>query len=269
LADAVDAHCHILGPRTEFPFPEGAEPVRDWTIDDLESIWDDLGFTKAVLVQTKAYGDDHGAVLHALRTRPDRYRAVVLPGLLDQAECLSGLDVQGIRAVRFHFMSHLGPPDDWKVVEDIANRLNGSRWHLEFHCDGAGLLELESRLHRLPVPFVIDHMSRIGLGRPDSYREIAGLLRLLATGNAWVKISGADRCAEVPGEYGDALGLMEILLAAHPDRVIWGSDHPHPNSRSPLPENRALLQTLHKATGNDPDLLAQVLNLNPLELYRW
>jgi len=171
----------------------------------------------------------------------------------------------GIRGVRFNFVRHLGGRPDMGFFNNTVERLKRLGWHLILHLDSVDLVEFESTFRSLPVPFVIDHMGRVkaadGLGQP-AFRI---LLDCLKQKNAWVKICGAERVSSEGPPFTDAVPFAQALIAVAPDRVLWGTDWPHPNVKW-MPDDAALLE-LFPLMAPDPALQKRILVDNPARLY--
>ena len=225
-----------------------------------------LGIDRAVVVQPGAHGTDNSALLDALAAADGRYRGVVLLDDHPDNGGIARLDAAGVRGVRFSFMAHLGPPPGEDYLGRIVSAVGPLGWHLVVHIDPAGLARIPSLLD-FGLPVVIDHMARLdaslGLDQP-AFRD---LLRLLKNDLCWVKLSGADRISRTGSPYADAVPFAARLLAATPDRVLWGTDFPHPNH--PRPPDDAELVDLLSRFAPDPDDRQRLLVDNPGRLYRF
>lgn len=229
--NACDTHCHLFGPFDRFPPPA----TRRYTpaevgLEAYEHMQRRLGLTRAVFVQSAVYGPDHSVVLDALKRGRGRYAATaLLPESVSDDE-IKRLHDAGVRGTRFHFVPHLGKPAEPASVQRMADRLAKFGWHLLLHTDGPSLLKNLKAFEALPTPFIVDHMARVeaaaGLGQPG----FQALLESMKRPHAWVKISGADRIGAKPaGPYDDVVPFARALVAAAPDRVLWGTDWPHTN----------------------------------------
>jgi len=263
-ANGCDSHCHVLGPAARFPYAATRryEPA-DSPLETLRALHDRLGLSRAVIVQATAHGIVNDAMLAALRTAPDRYRGVAMIDDTTTDRELEEMARAGVRGVRFNFVQSLGGHPDPAVFRRCVERAKGLGWHVVLHVRGADLLELADTLRDLPVPFVIDHMGRVeaaaGVGQP----AFQLLLRLLERHDAWVKISGPERMASYP--YDDALPFARALAETRLDRILWGTDFPHPNLDVAVREED-LLAFLQRAVP-DADDRRRVLVDNPAALY--
>ncbi len=264
--NACDAHCHVFGPAAEFPFAEGrAYTPPDAGIDRFEALQETLGLSRAVFVQASCHGTDNRAMVDALERGAGRYAGVAMldPDVTD-AE-IGMLHEAGVRGTRFNFVAHLGGAPDldsfWRVVRRVAP----IGWHLVLHFDARDLPAHADLRDALPCPYVIDHMARIPADG-DHAEATDTLLALLRDERAWVKISGAERLtADGTAPYDDVVPLARAIIDAAPDRVLWGTDWPHPNVRS-MPDDGDLLDLLADFAPDDR-LRTQILVANPERLY--
>jgi 2-pyrone-4,6-dicarboxylate lactonase len=267
---ACNAHCHVFGPGTRFPYAADATfvPAEDAPKEALYALNDSLGLERCVVVQSACHGFDNGATEDAIAARPETYRGIALLAT-DVADAeLKRLDVAGFRGVRFNFMGHLGrhtPIDD---VLALAARFEPLGWHLQIHGDPALLTDLGPALRRSPVPVVIDHIGRIdaslGLDQP-AFRALCGLLE---DDRFWVKVSGMDRITRLGPPYADAQPFAATLVARFGDRVVWGSDWPHPNHAGPVPDERQLVDLIGAIAPAQADIQRLMVD-NPQRLYRF
>lgn len=262
---ACDTHVHIWGPFDRFPVAKGAPytpPER--TRDDLVALHEKLGVDRAVIVQTTVYKSDNRAMLDGIARSGGRWRGVAL---IDEhftdADFLS-LHEGGVRGVRFGFVKHLGGVPDLALVRRTAARIAPMGWHLVLHLDAGNIPEFLDFFGEFSLPVVVDHMGRVpvrdGLDQPP-FRI---LLDLLKRPNWWVKVSGAERISETGPPFADAIPFAQRLIAAAPDRVLWGTDWPHPNVRWD-PDEADLVDLLPSFAG--AAALHKVLVDNPARLY--
>lgn len=263
---ACDAHCHVFGPAAAFPYhPNRAYTPPDAPKEALKALHDHLGVERAVIVHASCHGVYMDATLDAIAWSGGAYRgtAIVEPDIGDAD--LRRYHEGGIRAVRFNFVRHLESVPEPAVVRRMADRVAEMGWHLVVHLDAEDIGELSPLLLGLPVPFVIDHMARVkagdGLEQP-AFRE---LLRLMERPNAWVKICGGERVSTEGPPFTDAVPFARALIAAAPDRVLWGTDFPHPNVRH-MPNDGHLVD-LFGLYADDPSTQKRILVDNPDALY--
>lgn len=263
---ACDTHCHVFGPASRFPYAEGRRYTPpDAPVESLMALHRHLGISRAVLVQASAHGTDNRAMLDAIAHDPANLRGVAMvdPDIGDDQ--LRRLDLAGVRAVRYNFVRHLGGAPDYGTIERMARRIARLRWHLVLHLDADDIVEHDAFLRSLPVPFVIDHMGRVDAAHGRGQPAFVLLLALLRDAQAWVKVSGVERICSDPADYGDAIPFAATLVEQAPDRVLWGTDWPHPNVRA-MPDDGALVDLVPKIAP-DPALQRKLLVENPSRLY--
>lgn len=267
-ADATNAHCHVFGPRSRFPYAPDAPftPAADAPKEDLQALNDGFGFTRCVVVQSTCHGFDNRATADAVAARPGRYRGIaLLPTDVADAE-LKRLDGAGFRGVRFNYSAHLGQQTPVAEVLALAARLAPLGWHLQLHGAPAMLDELGPALRRSPVPVVIDHIGRIDAALGLDQPAFATLRTLLDDPRFWVKVSGIDRISRQGPPYADALPFAAGLVADFPERVLWGNDWPHPNHAGPLPREEDLVAAI-AAIAPEAAARQRLLVDNPQALY--
>jgi predicted TIM-barrel fold metal-dependent hydrolase len=179
---------------------------------------------------------------------------------------IAALHEAGVRGTRFNFVAHLGGAPELDVFWRLVDRVQGFGWHIVLHFDAKDLPEYAELLDRMPCPYVIDHMARVPVTDGVDQAPFQALLELMADERAWVKISGAERLtAEGPPPYDDVVPFARALIAAAPDRILWGTDWPHPNVRH-MPDDGDLVDLI---TGYAPDESTRnrILVTNPETLY--
>lgn len=267
---ACDAHCHVFGPTREFPYAENRTytPPHEAPKEKLFALHELLGIGRCVIVQAGCHGHDNRVVADALAAKGGRYRGVaLLPANVPDAS-LRELDAAGFRGVRFNFMRHLGAGPPFDEVTNLAARIAALGWHLQLHMEPELIAELTPALRRSPVPVVIDHMGRIDASRGLDQAPVKALFALLEDVRFWVKVSGAERCSREDPPYADATPLAARLVATYPDRVLWGTDWPHPNFRAAPPDDGQLVDLLEVIAPTAAARQALLVD-NPLRLYRF
>jgi predicted TIM-barrel fold metal-dependent hydrolase len=264
---ACDAHCHIFGPAQRFPFaPDRAYTPPDAALEDFERLQAHLGLAHAVFVQASCHGTDNAALLDALQRGGGRYAGVAMVDETFADETIQELHHAGVRGTRVNFVAHLGGAPDERHVWRIVDRVAPFGWHLVLHFDARDLPSYAPLLERLPVPFVIDHMARVDASAGLDQEPFRVLLRLLSDPRCWVKISGAERLtAGGAPPYDDVVPFARALIAAAPDRVLWGTDWPHPNVRH-MPDDGDLVDLLAEIAPDEPTRHAILVD-NPRRLY--
>jgi 2-pyrone-4,6-dicarboxylate lactonase len=263
---ACDAHCHVFGPGAKFPYdPQAAYVPADAPFEALQQLHKRLGLERAVIVHASCHGADMRVTLDAIARSGGRYRGTAIVDSSYSEKDFERMHEGGIRAVRFNFVRHLGGRPDMGFFRKTVDRLQALGWHLILHLDAQDLIEFEDLFSKLPVPFVIDHMGRVeaadGLEQPP-FKTLLGFLR---NENAWVKICGAERVSSKGPPFTDAVPFGRALVEAAPDRVLWGTDWPHPNVKW-MPDDAALVD-LFPLMAPDPALQRKILVENPARLY--
>jgi predicted TIM-barrel fold metal-dependent hydrolase len=263
-ADACDAHCHVFGPASTFPYaPERRYTPADAPKEALAALHERLGVTRAVIVQASCHGRDNRAMLDAIAADPARRRGVAIVDDTFDAATLARLHDGGVRGVRFNFVRHLGGAPDLAIVGRVLERVRGLGWHVVLHLDAADIEALMGFITGLPMPFVIDHMGRVPSADGLGQAPFRALLELARRDNCWIKVCGAERISRPP--YAAAVPFARALIEASPTRVLWGSDFPHPNLEHAVDE--ADLVDLIPAIAPEARAQRRLLVDNPAQLY--
>ena len=263
---ACDAHCHVFGPAARFPYdPKAAYHPDDAPLEQLHALHKKLGLERAVIVHASCHGPDMRATLDAIARSGGRYRGTAIIDETYGDKEFQKMQDGGIRGVRFNFVRHLGGRPDMGFFRKTVERLAAMGWHLILHLDAQDLPELESVFKTLPVPFVIDHMGRVKASEGLDQQPFRVLLQTLRNEKAWVKICGAERVSSKGPPFTDAVPFGRALVEAAPDRVLWGTDWPHPNVKW-MPDDAALLE-LFPLMVPDARLQKRILVDNPARLY--
>lgn len=266
---ACDAHVHVFGPRRRFPFAEG----RSYTPSDapkemLFALHEFLGIDHCVIVHSAAHGADNTATADALAAKDGAYRGVALAPVTTGDDELKRLDAAGFRGARFHYMEHLGRGTPIADVIAFGRRLADIGWHLQIHMQAALIAELAPAIRTSPVPVMIDHMGRIDASPGLEQPAFLHLLRLMDDPNVWVKVSGADRATRTGPPYADAVPFARKLVAEFGDRVVWGTDWPHPNHQGPIPDDGGLVDLIADFAPT-PEVRQALLVDNPQRFYQF
>lgn len=265
---AVDAHCHVFGPQAEFPFsPKAKYLPQDAGPDALFALRDHLGFARNVIVQASCHGTDNSATLNGIARSNGLARgvAVVDPSISD-AE-LDALHAGGIRGVRFNFLKRLVDDAPKDKFLDVARRIERLGWHVVVYFEADILEELQPFLAAIPVPIVIDHMGRPDVTQGPDGADMTAFRRLLdSRDDIWTKVTCADRLDAAGPPYRDFVRSVRPLVEAYPDRVLWGTDWPHPNMEKVLPDDGHLVDTIPEIAPT-AELQHKLLVANPMRLY--
>jgi predicted TIM-barrel fold metal-dependent hydrolase len=261
---ATDAHCHVFGPGNVFPYA----PNRRYTPEDapkemLKALHDHLGLTRAVIVQASCHGSDNRAMLDALAWQPALYRGVAIIDGNTPPTDIPVMHRAGVRGARFNFVKHLGGSPDMAVFENVLRRIKPLGWHVVLHVDAPDIVPLSDMMRKLTLPFVIDHMGRVPAKDGVDQQPLEALLDLAKLDRCWIKVSGSERIDMPP--YDKAVPIARKIVEASPDRVLWGTDFPHPNSTHDADE--ADLVDLLPKIAPDAGLQKKLLVDNPAKLY--
>ena len=266
---AVDAHCHVFGPGDRFPYaPQRKYTPCDASREQLFALRDFLGFERNVIVQATCHGTDNRALVDALVHANDRARGVASVGRdVTDAE-LKALHEAGVRGTRFNFVKRLVDFTPREVLFEIATRIAPLGWHVVVYFEAQDLPELRDFFTALPTTVVVDHMGRPDVTRPVDGPEFERFVRLLREhGNIWSKVSCPERLSKVgPDTYDDVVPFARRLVETFPDRVLWGTDWPHPNMKSHMPDDGKLVDFIPRIA-TTPALQKALLVDNPMRLY--
>lgn len=262
-----DTHCHVFGPASRYPWA----PERTYTPDEapaemLAAMHAMIGVRHAVIVHPACHGLDMRVTLDAIAASGGRHRGIALvePDIGENE--LRRLHSGGIRGVRFNFARALGATPDPDAVLRLADRIAPLGWHAVFHFDPADLIEFDTLAARLPVPYVIDHMGRIRAEEGLDSAPFAALLSYATDERCWIKVSGGDRASSGTHGYADVEPFARAIIAAAPDRVLWGTDWPHPNIRGPMPQEADLVALFARFAPTEEGR-RRILIENPQRLY--
>ena len=273
---AVDAHCHVFGPGAVYPFaPERKYTPCDASREALFALRDRLGFARNVVVQATCHGADNRAMVDACRASGGRARGVATVRADVTDEALHELHEAGVRGVRFNFVRRLvdAAPKDGLLA--VAERIAPLGWHVVVYFEAADLPELEGFLAELPVPLVIDHMGRPDVGERADGPAFDRFVRLMeANPDAHCKVTCPERLSlsgppALDGErraYADVVPFARRTVEAFPDRVLWGTDWPHPNLVDHMPDDGLLVDFIPRIAPT-AELRHKLLVDNPMRLY--
>ncbi len=264
---SCDTHCHVFGPGEVFPYAA----TRKYTPPDapkekLRELHGILGIERAVIVQASCHGTDNTAMLDAIAASDGRYRGVCNADASFTERLFDELHAGGVRGVRFNFVKHLGGAPDLDKMRAIISKVEHLPWHVELHFDARDLLEYESVLDEIPLPVVIDHMGRTPVSEGLDQAPFQSLLsKLRDSEDLWVKVSGAERLSAAGPPFSDAVPFASACIEAAPDRVLWGTDWPHPNVK--VMPNDGDLADLIPQMAPTFELQQQLLVDNPARLF--
>jgi 2-pyrone-4,6-dicarboxylate lactonase len=265
---AVDAHCHVFGPGEIFPYaPERKYTPCDAPKEKLFELRDYLGFSRNVIVQASCHGKNNDALVDALETAGNLARgvAVVSPDISDQE--LAVMDKAGVRAVRFNFVKRLVDATPKEVFFRTAERIKDLGWHIVVYFEAPDLEELTPFLKTLPTTVVVDHMGRPDVTKGIEHPDFKRFTSLLSENeNFWTKVSCPERLTIDGPPYKDVIPFARHLVESFPNQVLWGTDWPHPNMKSHVPDEGVLTDVIPKIAST-ADFQQKLLVSNPMRLY--
>jgi 2-pyrone-4,6-dicarboxylate lactonase len=268
-AGAVDAHCHVFGPGNVFPYaPERKYTPVDAPKEKLFALRDFLGFDRNVIVQATCHGADNRALVDALRAAGDKARGVatIKPGVT--REELADMHKAGVRGVRFNFVRRLADPKPDDYYRGLVDLIAEFGWHIVIYFEAPDLAERWDLFTSLPTDIVVDHIGRPDVAQPLDGEGFALFQKLMHEHeNVWAKLSGAERLSvSGPPGYDDFVPFARHIAETFPDRVIWGTDWPHPNMKSHMPDEGDLVDLVQRIAPTD-NLQQKLLVDNPMRLY--
>jgi 2-pyrone-4,6-dicarboxylate lactonase len=264
---ACDAHCHIFGPGDKYPYaPDRSYTPPDAPLERFKELQNTLGLERAVLVNASCHGTDNTVIIDAIAQSNGKYRGVanVDDSFTDQD--FEKLHDGGCRGVRFNFVRHLGGMPDMDVFHRVIDRIKIFGWHVVLHFDASDVVEFKDLLLGLPVPFIIDHMGRVPTADGLQQQPFQKLLELAKNNSCWVKICGAERISSAGPPFTDAVPFAQALIETAPDRILWGTDWPHPNIKKHMPNDGDLVDLI-PLFAPDPATQKRILVDNPDRLY--
>jgi len=265
---AVDAHCHVFGPSPEFPFaPERKYTPCNAGKDKLFELRDYLGFERNVIVQATCHGKDNRAMVDACRAAGDKARGIASVGPDITREELEDMHEAGVRGVRFNFVKRLVDATPKEVFLSIADKIKDLGWHIVVYFEAADLEELEPFLKQLPTTIVVDHMGRPDVTKGVDHPDFQRFIRLMEENeNIWSKVTCPERLTVQGTPYDDVVPFYQAIVDRFEDRVLWGTDWPHPNMKSHMPDDGALVDYIPKIARTRTQQQKLLVD-NPMRLY--
>lgn len=264
---AVDAHCHVFGPAAVFPYaPQRKYTPADAPKEMLFALRERLGLSRNVLVQASCHGADNAAMLDVLQAdREDTRGVAVVDHQITDAE-LAVMDSAGVRGIRFNFLPRLVDPTPKPMLEALARRIARLGWHIVVYFEAALLEDLTPFLLSLPTPVVIDHMGRPDVAAGVDAPAFVAFQRLMENDKFWVKVGCPERLTVAGPPYDDVAPFARALVERFEDRVLWGTDWPHPNMKSHVPDDGLLVDRIPVIAPTDV-VQRKLLVDNPVRLY--
>lgn len=265
---AVDAHCHVFGPSPEFPFaPERKYTPCNAGKEKLFELRDHLGFTRNVIVQATCHGKDNRAMMDACRASGGLARGVASVGADITKEELNDMHEAGVRGVRFNFVKRLVDATPKSVFLEIAAKIQDFGWSTVVYFEAQDLEDLEPFLQELPGTIVIDHMGRPNVKNGVDHIDFNRFTSLLENNSSiWSKVTCPERLTVAGPPYDDVVPFYQAIVDRFEDRVLWGTDWPHPNMKSHMPDDGALVDYIPRIA-RTVQQQEKLLVTNPTRLY--
>ncbi|WP_454019448.1 amidohydrolase family protein [Azospirillum sp. Marseille-Q6669] len=266
---AVDAHCHVFGPADRFPYaPERKYTPCDAPKEKLFALRDALGFARNVIVQATCHGKDNRALVDALRASNGLARGVASVGPTITEGELAELHEAGVRGVRFNFVKRLVDATPKEVFLGIADKIATFGWHIVVYFEAPDLDDLTPFLRELPTTIVVDHMGRPDIAKGVEHPQFQKFVALMAENpKVWSKVSCPERLSvQGPPAYDDVVPFARLLVDRFTDRVLWGTDWPHPNMTSHMPDDGHLVDVIPRIATDEAKRTALLVD-NPMRLY--
>jgi len=279
-AGSCDCHTHVFGPTDRYPLATDRQYTPDQArLEDLLRLHDQLGIERVVIVHPSPYGSDNSCTVDALLALGERGRGVAVIDAMSSDKQLQAMHDAGVRGVRINLETD-GIHDPALATRQLLwahDRVKDLGWHLQIYTNLAVYASLEPALDQLSVPVVLDHFCRAEAALGPDQAHFGRLLQRVRQGQVWVKLSAPHRISSAP-DCADAAVMVQALVAANPDRLLWGSDWPHPGAAPGKPRQRDVLETFNPVDDgralnrlaewvNDPTILTKILVNNPAKLY--
>ncbi len=266
---AVDAHCHVFGPADVFPYaPERKYTPCDAPKEKLFALRDYLGFSRNVIVQATCHGADNRALVDALKAAKGLARGIATVRPSVTSDELQALDEAGVRGVRFNFVKRLVDATPREVYLGIAERIAELGWHIVVYFEAHELADLVPFLNSLPTTIVVDHMGRPDLAKGVDNPDFRRFVELMAANpRIWSKVTCPERLSiSGPPDYDDFVPFAREIVRSFPDRVLWGTDWPHPSMTTHMPDDGALVNMIPRIAPTAAERQALLVD-NPMRLY--
>ena len=265
---AVDAHCHVFGPSPDFPFaPERKYTPCNAGKDKLFELRDYLGFERNVIVQATCHGTDNSAMVDACRAAGELARGVASVRSDITASELGEMHEAGVRAVRFNFVKRLVNATPREVFLEIAGKIQEFGWSTVVYFEASDLVDLQPFLQQLPGIIVVDHMGRPDVTKGVDHPDFQRFMDLMSGNeNMWCKVTCPERLTVAGPPYEDVVPYCKAIVQEFENRVLWGTDWPHPNLWEGMPDDGSLVDLIPRYVP-DPAIQQKLLVDNPATLY--
>ncbi len=270
---AIDTHVHVFDQSRYAMSPTRGYNPPDSTLDDLKHLHAILGVDRVVFTQPSTYGVDNSAILDGMAAlnaeTPNRARGVAAFTMAITDAQLTDLDAPGVRGVRLNTFSQGGMPITMNEISELAARIKPLGWHIEFLLPGKDMVSLMPVFEKLTVPMSICHFAFQSAIAGVEAPGFQALIQLVKAGNTWIKISGANRVSATNfPPYDDVKPMAHALIEANADRVIWGTDWPHPSEYEANPNDGDLVNAFGDWV-TDETMRQKIMVDNPAAFYRF
>ncbi len=269
-AGAVDSHCHIFGPEEVYPYaPERKYTPCTGSKEDLFALRDYLGFSRNVIVQASCHGPNNEALIDGLKCSDNMARGIAVVDNDISVDELARMHDAGVRGVRFNFVRRLVDPKPRQYYEQIIEKIAPLGWHIIVYIEADDFAEQLPFLKSLPVTVVFDHMARPDVSKGIDHVDFTTFMQLLEDEKFWSKVSCPERLTQQGGShenYSDVIPFMKCLVDTYPDRVLWGTDWPHPNMKSHMPDDGQLVELIPLIADTESKRQKLLVD-NPMRLY--
>lgn len=266
---ATDTHFHIFGPMAQYGFsPQRIYTPPDALLADWQHLAKTLGVERGVIVQPSVYGTDNSVTLANVKTMQGQWRGVVVVEDSITDKELEAMHALGVRGIRFNVVDVSSEKGvlPMHLVRGMAERIAPLGWHVQFLMHVDDYPDLEKRFEGFPTDFVIDHFGYMKASKGTQHPNFQAFLRLMKGGRCWCKFTGAYRISSHDMPYPDVTPLAHAIIDANPNRVVWGTDWPHPKHEGAMPNDgemcNRLLDWIPDAANRE-----RVLAQNPAALY--
>ena len=264
---SCDSHCHVFGPHDVFPYhPSSTYHPPDGPKEKLKALHTQLGIDRAVIVQASCHGPDNSAMMDAIASDPDNYRGVCIANDSFTDKDFEDLHAGGVRGVRFNFVTHLGGTPNLAMMERVLDRVKPLGWHLVIHVNAEDIITFEDFFLKFDMDIVVDHMGRVPTSEGVHQKAFQILLEAMHRDNWWAKVCGSERISKAGPPFYDAVPYAQALIEVAPDRILWGTDWPHPNISKFMPNDGDLVD-LVPLIARDEATQRKILVENPARLY--
>ncbi len=279
-AGACDCHTHIHGDPAQFPFFAGRTYTPEMALpEEMAALHKALHMQRVVIVTPSVYGTDNAATLYGMQARGADARGVAVIDDQTPESALDSMGQAGVRGIRLNLATAgiTDPAVARQRFQTAAERVKSRHWHVQLNTNLAIITALKDLVAASPVPVVFDHFGGAKAALGPQQPGFADLVELVQSGKAYVKISGGYRASDLAPDYADVVPLAQALIAANPDRIVWGTDWPHPTGTPPggkptdvtplLPIDDGRLLNQLPAWAPEPAIRQKILVENPARLY--